>query len=282
MSTAKMSPFELVGADGGPLRGQVWTSGSGKGRPAVVLCHGWKGFMGWGFLPYLAERLARAGFTAVSFSFSGSGVGPDGSGFTEPDRFARGTFSNDLVDVEIVGRALLDGTLVNALKAVDHYGLFGFSRGGGTAVLHAAADPAVWALVTWAAIAHAFRWDEDAVRKWRLDGKREIPDAWTGEKLVMFTDMLDDVESNSDQLNILRAAERLQKPWLIVHGGADEFIDVCEARELHQVGGRSGTELFILPNASHTLGTSHPWRGSNNDLDSAIGRTVAWFSKHLF
>ncbi len=282
MSTAKVSPFELVGADGGPLRGEVWTSGGGKGRPAVVFCHGWKGFMGWGFLPHMAERLARAGFTAVSFSFSGSGVGPDGSGFTEPDRFARGTFSNDLVDMGIVCRALLDGALVDAIEAVDHYGIFGFSRGGGTAVLHAAANPLASAVVTWAAIAHAHRWDKEVVRKWRNDGKREIPDVWTGNRLVMFTDMLIDIESNSDRLNILEAAEKLEKPWLIIHGEADEFINMREAIELNEAGNSTKTELYILSAANHTLGASHPWQGSNKHLENAIDRTVAWFSKYLF
>ena len=43
-------------------------------RPAVLVLHGFKGFKDWGMFPPLAERLALAGFSAVSPNFSGSGV----------------------------------------------------------------------------------------------------------------------------------------------------------------------------------------------------------------
>ncbi len=45
-------------------------------KPAVVICHGFKGFMDWGFFPYLAELLADRGFVAIRFNLSGSGMKP--------------------------------------------------------------------------------------------------------------------------------------------------------------------------------------------------------------
>ncbi|MGH7538277.1 MAG: alpha/beta hydrolase family protein, partial [Gemmatimonadales bacterium] len=76
MATATTTRFRLTGADGGPLRGDVRAAGGD--RPAVVICHGFKGFKDWGYFPKAAERLARSGFAAVSFNFSGAGVGEDG------------------------------------------------------------------------------------------------------------------------------------------------------------------------------------------------------------
>src|SRR2546422_2141682 len=90
----------LTGADGGALRGDV-TSAGGE-RPVVVVCHGLKGFKDWGFFPYVVERLARAGFAAVSFNFSGSGVGGDGERFDELERVAHNTYSKELQDLHIV------------------------------------------------------------------------------------------------------------------------------------------------------------------------------------
>ena len=81
MATPSKTSFRLTGADGGPLRGDIRTAGGA--RPAVVICHCFKGFKDWGFFPPLADRLARAGFTAVSFNFSGAGVGEDGESFSE-------------------------------------------------------------------------------------------------------------------------------------------------------------------------------------------------------
>jgi len=55
MATPTAKPFEVRGADGSPLRGDV-RSGGGV-RPALVL---------WPALPAATERLARAGFTVVA------------------------------------------------------------------------------------------------------------------------------------------------------------------------------------------------------------------------
>ena len=49
MATAMTTAVELTGADGGPVRGEVRTAAGGENRPAVVLCHGFKGFKDWGF-----------------------------------------------------------------------------------------------------------------------------------------------------------------------------------------------------------------------------------------
>ncbi len=149
MATVITTTFELRGADDGPLRGDVRAAEGGRGRPAVVICHGFKGFKDWGFFPHLADRLANAGFTAVSFNFSGSGVGPDGHSFSEPERFGHATFSNDLTDIQTVCDALLKGggTLVEGLAVPTRLGLFGHSRGGGMAVIHTGGASRVEALL---------------------------------------------------------------------------------------------------------------------------------------
>src|SRR5207302_9764866 len=130
-------------ADGGPLRGDVRTGGRGA-RPAVVLCHGFKGFKDWGFFPHLADRLARAGLTAVSFNFSGSGVGEDGEMFDELERFGHMSYSKHLRDLEIVCEALLGGAWGAAPSSL---GLLGHSMGGAICLLRAAQDSGVRALV---------------------------------------------------------------------------------------------------------------------------------------
>ena len=281
MSTMKMTRFQLDGADGGPLRGEVRTAGSGEGQPAVVICHGFKGFKGWGFFPKLAERLARAGITAVSFNFSGSGVGPDGENFTERERFSRSTYSGDLEDLATVTDALLRGDLIAGLPALSTYGLFGHSRGGGTAILHAAGNGVVSALVTWAAIARVFRWDEEVVERWRAAGKQDVVNARTGEVLSLSTDMLDDIIARRDALDILGAATRVRADWLIIHGADDESVAVAEAQELCNAANPETAKLEIIEGGTHTLGAVHPWAGYVAALEEAMEATVGWFAGRL-
>ena len=75
---------------------------AGGALPAVLIMHGFKGFMDWGFFPELSGRVARAGLVAVSMNASGSGIGDDPVAFTEEEAFARNTYSRELEDMALV------------------------------------------------------------------------------------------------------------------------------------------------------------------------------------
>ena len=109
MATPTLSKHTLPGVLG-DLLVDVRAAERRSPRPAVVIVHGFKGFKDWGMFPPLAERLARAGFTAVSFNLSGSGV-DDAGEFTLPERFGRNTFSAELEDLGRVIDALGAGRL---------------------------------------------------------------------------------------------------------------------------------------------------------------------------
>jgi dienelactone hydrolase len=275
MSTARTTEFELIGADDGPLRGDVRTAGDGSGRPAVVICHGFRGCKDWDFFPILAERIARAGMTAVTFNFSGSGVGADAEGYSEPERFGHSTFSNDVRDIDTVCLALSRGELVDGLVESVSYGLFGYSRGGGAAVLHSGGNPAVKSLVTWAAISHVSRWEADVIAEWRETGTRKPPGGDDGEDLVFFTDMLDDIQGNVRALDIAAAASRVEAPWLILHGHDDDFVPMSEGEQLSCAANRTTSSFQLIEGGNHKFSAA-------GQLDFAMDRTLAWFSKHLY
>jgi len=213
--------------------------------------------------------------TSISFNFSGSGVGADGEGFSEPERFAHSTFSNDMKDLDTVCRALTGGVLIEGLADCERYGLFGYSRGGGTAVLHAAENPNVASLVTWAAISHTDRWDADAMAEWRAAGMRVPPGVEDDAALFFYTDMLDDIVENREALDIANAAGRIESPWLILHGTDDDFVPDSEAAELHRAAVRINTVLKLMEGGNHTFEAA-------GQLDAAVDHTLAWFSRHLF
>ncbi|OYV72021.1 MAG: hypothetical protein B7Z72_05690 [Gemmatimonadetes bacterium 21-71-4] len=268
--------MELAGCDGGPLRIDVRSGARlGEARPAVVICHGFKGFKDWGFFPHAADRLARAGFTAVSFNFSGSGVGADGETFSELERWGRQTITGDLADL---------ATVVDHVAAggAPRIGLLGDSRGGGTAVLHAARDRRVKALVTWAAVS-GYRWwsDEDAER-WRRDGRMDVVNLRTSEVLPLLSNLLDDLEAGGGgALNIVAAASQLRVPWLIVHGAADESVPADHARRLERAVGPARSRLLLVEGTGHTFGVRHPWAGSSAAFDRVLESTVSFFSAAL-
>ena len=275
MATPTKTSFQLTGADGGPLRGDVCRSKDA--RAAVVICHGFKGFKDWGFYPTVTDRLARAGFAVVSFNYSGSGVGEDGLTFSEPERFGHGTYTNHLRDLDVVLRALRDGGFGPSPTSL---GLLGHSMGGGIAALRAAADPAVKVLVTWAATARFGRlWRSDQVEGWRRTGKIDVTNQRTGQILPLYTDMLEDWEHNRAALDVTAAAGNVRAPWLIVHGAADESVPASDAQDL--LARAPVARTLIVEGAGHTFGVVHPWAGSTAAFDRVLDATVEWLTRHL-
>lgn len=281
MATPTLSSHRLPGTLGEILI-DVRGAGRDSARPAIVVVHGWKGFKDWGMFPPLAERLARAGFATVTFNVSGSGVDDRGD-LVWPDRFGRDTFTAELQDVATVIDALAGGAL--GVTPPSSIGLVGHSRGGGVAVLQAAVDPRVRALVTWAAISSVERWSPHAVMEWRENGAMEVVNARTGQRLQLTTDILDDVERNaSGSLDILGAATRVAVPWLIVHGAEDETVSPKEAEALRAASPVPATRLLLVEEAGHTFGAGHPWNPQVHDtaaLRRVFDMTLAWFAAHL-
>jgi dienelactone hydrolase len=247
-------------------------------RPAVVIVHGFKGFKDWGMFPPMAERLARAGFSVVSFNLSGSGVNHAGE-FTEAERFGHNTYSAELADLGAVVDELTAGTF--DVAPPTRLGILGHSRGGGTAILYAASGPGVAALVTWAAIGRTRRWTAEQMAEWRKRGYTDVLNSRTGQVLRMYPDILDDLETNASRLDIPAAAARIGCPWLIVHGQDDESVYPGDARKLKEASGRDSTRLLEVEGAGHTFGAAHPWQGSTPELDQVFQATTDWFARHL-
>jgi pimeloyl-ACP methyl ester carboxylesterase len=281
MATPTLSKHTLDGSLGEILI-DVRAAGRDSPRPAIVVVHGFKGFKDWGMFPPLAERLARAGFATVTFNLSGSGVDDTGE-FTWPDRFGHDTFSTELHDLGLLMDALARGEL--GVPPPTAVGLVGHSRGGGIGVLHAERDRRVQALVTWAAISSVERWSPREVLEWRERGVNEIVNTRTGQRLPLFTDVLDDVERNaSGSLGILGAAARLQIPWLIAHGTEDEAVSHLESEALRAASPLPTTRLLAIEGAGHTFGAGHPWDPRIHDtpaLRRVFDMTLAWFAAHL-
>jgi uncharacterized protein len=277
MATATLTKSSLPGTLG-PILVDVRAAGRNVSRPAVVVIHGFKGFKDWGMFPPLAERLARGGFTSVTFNLSGSGVDDRGE-FSLPDRFGHNTFSAELQDLGRVLDALMGGGL--GVPVPSSMGLIGHSRGGGIAVLQTAQDSRVRALVTWAAISTVQRWPTDKRRDWRAGGQIEIQNARTGQVLPLYTDVLNDIERNAQQLDIEAAASRIRVPWLIVHGKKDESVPYAEAEALSAASDRSQSRLSVIENGGHTFGATQPWRSATPELETVFDSTMEWLAGHL-
>jgi len=273
-SVVKPEMFEIPCRDGLSIRGEVYPAESALG--SVVICHGFKGFAHWAFFPYLARTLAQDGLTAITFDFSGSGIGADRESFTQAEAFAGNTFSRELEDLELVEDYARRKKWING-----KFGMFGHSRGGGVAILFAAAEGSnVNSLVTWAAISYPNRWSPEDTLTWRKRGYAEITNSRTKQVMRLGTELLDDVELHGKtKLNIQGAAGKIRVPWLIVHGTGDETVDSSEAEHLHSLSKGIST-LRLIERANHGFDATHPLGEVPPVLEKVVLETAKFFVRN--
>jgi len=246
--------------------------------PYVVVVHGFKGFMNWGFFPELGARLAAAGYAGVFFNTSSSGIGEDLENFTEVEAFERSTYSKDLEDIERVRAEARAGTF----EGVDpeRVAILGHSRGGGVALIHAAEAGDLGCVITWAAIPSASRFDEETLTRWREEGHLEISNARTGQVFKIQLDGLHDYEANEERFDIPGAAGRLRAPTLLVHGTGDESVE-HESLDILAAARGEGATLLSVEGAGHTFGIKHPMTETDPAFEEVWAHTRTFLDEHL-
>lgn len=201
----------------------------------------------------LSRALSERGFLVLRFDFSYAG---ESSG-----RFEEITYSNGVEDL----RAAWDWL---ERYPAEKIGLIGSSMGGSVALLFAAQEKRVAALVTIAAPLHPERIvagliSREEIERWRQMGFV----TYHGRRIR--ASLLEDVE----KINIPEAAQKISCPVLVIHGDEDETVPVAEASELSSR--LSGPKrICILKGADHRL--SNP-----SDREKALREALDWMTRHL-
>lgn len=252
---------------------------SGQPLPWVLVLHGFKGFLDWGFYPELTRRLCERGLAVVRFNFSGSGVGDEPGAFTEDRAFFENRPSREVEDVDRV-RAWID---TGALPWLDRErrALLGHSMGGGVALLHAARRYDYRAIVAWAPVATFRRFPSEVEALWRRQGYVEIPNMRTKQVHRLGIGWLEDIDANPRALDVVGACRRLATPTLIVHGTDDEAVPLAEGRSLFDAFAPDVARMEPVEGANHTFWAAHPLQGVPATLERVLGWTTDFLAAKL-
>lgn len=252
-----------------------------KKKPLIIFAHGFKGFKDWGGFPYLCNKLAEMGFAVLSFNFSHNGVEKNSPmDFTSLEKFAQNTHTIELSDINTVINNL-DAVAVEHNIDINRIGLMGHSRGGGISIIAAANNSRIKALVTIASIAKFDRYTDEQKKRWRDKGYIEIPNTRTNQMMRLNIELLNDIENNSEVLDILSAAGKLNKPFMIIHGKEDLAVKYTDAELIYNNSNRELTKLHIIESTGHTFGVEHPFKGTTNAFESVIELSGNFFKDNL-
>jgi pimeloyl-ACP methyl ester carboxylesterase len=211
----------------------------------LVFCHEYLSDR-WSALPY-ADHLRDLGFDLFCFDFRNHGESPSDPVY-KPLQWVTDHEVYDLQAALAYLRTRPDADPAGV-------GLFGVSRGGGTALCVASRDPGVWGVVTDGAfptrgtmLAYILRWAEIYVGNplfWKA-----MP-LWIFEFLGWAARFRTQIKLHCRYSDVEGGAARLApRPWLAIHGQKDAYIGVDIARALFDRAGEP-KELWIVEAAKH-------------------------------
>ncbi|MEM1212699.1 MAG: alpha/beta hydrolase [Planctomycetota bacterium] len=262
--------WTLDGAEGQPLLGRTYRPAANP-RGHLIICHGFKGYQDYGFIPVLARAAAAHSLLAHTFNFSHSGMTRKLETFERPDLFAQDCWSKQTFDVRTVFDALPTLTPEHAELPVI---LFGHSRGG-IAVALASRDITrhsprprprashLAGLITAAAPADG----SSPIRgetgeQLRTAGHASTESARTGQTLIIGRQWLDEIEPNPDAFDPVQAAADSGLPHLAIHGDADPTVPPTDCQAYANASPHC--TALLLENASHTFNCPNPLPAADN------------------
>lgn len=246
-------------------------------KPIVIFAHGFKGFKDWGHFNLIMNHFLENDFVFVKFNFShNGGTVEQPIDFPDLEAFGNNNYSKELDDLKTVTNWVIDNNEIPKSEINrDEIYLIGHSRGGGISIIAAQEDNRIKKLVTWAAVADLInRIPQHQLEYWKEQGVIYVENARTNQQMPMYYQFAEDTLKNKERLTIELVAKSIDFPHLIIHGTNDEAVDVKEAHLLSDWN--KNAELFIIEDANHVFGASHPYPHQEfpNDFKLVIDKTI--------
>lgn len=253
--------------DGLTLVGSYLKTRATRRAGVLVFCHEFLSDR-WSVQPYL-DHLRDHGFDLFTFDFRNHGESPHDPAYTP----LQWVTAHEVADLQAAVACLRSRPDADPAG----FGLFGVSRGGGTALCVAAKDPGAWGVVTDGAfptrgtmMSYIDRWAKIYVSVpwvWKLMPRAAFEYlGWVGRVRTQR-------RLGCRYVSVERAAARLSpRPWLAIHGQKDAYIGVAIAEGLFRRAGEP-KEFWAVAKAKHN-------RCRQQDPATYDGRILDFFGRY--
>ncbi|MDG2291264.1 MAG: alpha/beta hydrolase [Phycisphaerales bacterium] len=279
-----MINWSIPSVEGRVIVGTTHEPTTGPERGQVIIAHGFKGYKEYGFFPWLAQAMANAGFAAHRFNFSCSGM-DHGHGDFDVVAFEQDTWNRQVEDLLSVLKEARAGSLPGRGGPMV---LMGHSRGGVASLLaagrHAGSDEldALRGIMTLASPDTCLSMADDVQSTLCVEGTIPSPSSRTSQVLRVGRAFLEEQRADPPAHDLLLQVSRIKLPTCIVHGTADDAVDVQAATSIANAT-TSQCEVHHIEGSNHVFNTTNPFPadGVPSEALGELGSIASSFASEL-
>lgn len=252
---------------------------SGYNSPLVIIINGHNGFYNYGMFPYIQQRLLDKRISSYSFNFSHGGVIGESDVFEELDKYEKNCIRLEVEDVLCVLKNVTD-----YFKKHSRVFLLSHSLGGIPAIFAARQATGekigIDGIVLLNSVKTLNFWPNEMIEEWKSKGVYHKKNNRTKQDLPLGKEFLEEILHCDERWNVEKEIKLLTLPIMIIHGENDEAVPVEHGRSLFDwiKTVNSNASLKIIPGATHTFNTSHPFEGPSPQLDEMINIVSDWIN----
>ncbi len=261
----------------GIVEGQF--ASAGIEAPLVIVINGHNGFYNYGMFPEIQRTLQKNNIASYSFNFSHGGVVGDADFFEDLEKYERNCMRLEVEDVLCVLQNAMTGQLENHREIF----LLAHSLGGVPAIFGATKAKVkninVNGIILLSTVAGLNFWPKEMIREWERDKVYHKKNNRTKQMLPQGEEFLNEVLESDSKWNIEKEIKKLDCPFLIIHGETDEAVPVDHSYlKYNWIKQNEKSSLKIIPGATHTFNTKHPFEGASPQLEEALQEVVSFIN----
>lgn len=266
----------------------------------VILCHGFKGYKDYGFIPVMAKMLSGHNFVVHRFNFSHSAMLDGHGAFERLDLFEQDTWNKQVYDLLSVIAYIFQNRIQG--KGLPIF-IAGHSRGGVTCLLTAGRLysgtlknsllniqenldfsqmlSALKGVITIASPDTCNPYNENQKKELLEKGYLESPSSRTSQTLKVGKAFLEEQLFDKDNHDLLNLVKQIKCPITIFHGDSDPTVSTEAAHNINQAN-KSHSFLHFIHDANHVFNTKNPFTDDDQispQLETLVNECLIFLKK---
>ncbi|MDQ6901768.1 MAG: lysophospholipase [Bacteroidota bacterium] len=255
---------------------------AGDHKPLVIIINGHNGFYNYGMFPYIQQTLAAQGISSYSFNFSHGGIKGDSDFFDDLTSYEKNCMRLEIEDVMCILHNLTSHKPGEATSVF----LLAHSLGGVPEIYSAVKaqneNIVINGIILLSTVKQLNFWPHEMMEEWKQNKIFYKKNNRTKQLLPQGEEFLNEILKSDTEWNVEKEIKKLKMPILIVHGDDDEAIPVEHGQQLFEwiknINKKSSLE--IIPEATHTFNTRHPFEGPSLPLKKMLETVVTFIQNN--